>query len=349
MDWNALPITPVILSRIAELEEFKGSWKTLKTLAPEKLTELRKTATIESVGSSTRIEGVKLTNKEIELLLNNLQTNAFQSRDEEEVAGYAEAMETVFNSWEQIPLTENNVCQLHRILLKYSAKDEYHKGKYKGVSNQVEAFDADGKSVGVIFQTAAPFETPRLMQELIAETKQALDDQILHSLLVIGVFIVRFLAIHPFQDGNGRLSRILTTLLLLRSGYAYVPYSSLESVVEENKEGYYLALRRTQLTLNNLQPDWNPWLDFFLNALCRQKQRLAVKIEREGLLQKSLPELSIKILELVTERGQATISDLETLTGEKRSRVKFRLAELVEQGYLLQRGQGRGVWYAANV
>jgi len=346
MDTTTLVITPEMLQLIAALDEFKGTWRTLKNIAPEQLASLKKVATIESVGSSTRIEGVTLSDKAIEALLSNLETTAFRSRDEEEVAGYAAVMEQVFEAWEAIPLTENYIKQLHALLLQHSSKDERHRGGYKTLSNSVEAFDENGQSLGVVFQTTTPFETPGKMTELVLWTRETLADKSLHPLLVIGMFIVVFLAIHPFQDGNGRLSRVLTTLLLLQSGYVYVPYSSLERVIEASKDSYYLALRRTQGTLHaDKKPDWQPWLLFFLRALYKQMQHLEQKMTRETLLMGDLPALSAQILELVRERGRIKTQDIETLTGESRSTIKARLSELVECGRLKRHGQGRSTWY----
>ena len=278
MKIGALRISPEILRLIAEVDEFKGGWRAMTTLAPERLALLKRVATIESIGSSTRIEGSMLTDAQVESLLGRLEQQAFVSRDEQEVAGYAEVMETIFTAWAEIPLSENYMKQLHAMLLRHATKDERHRGEYKKMPNNVEAFDLDGKSLGVVFQTASPFDTPLRMQELVAWAREALADQAWHPLLVIGLFVVEFLAIHPFQDGNGRLSRVLTTLLLLQAGYAYVPYSSLESVIEANEEGYYLGLRRTQGTLERDAPDYEPWLVFFLRSLKKQKDRLAEKM-----------------------------------------------------------------------
>lgn len=225
MKIHSLQITPELLRLIAELDEFKGGWNSIHALTPERLSALRHVATIESIGSSTRIEGVTLTDKEVEALLGRLGTESFKSRDEQEVAGYAEVMEALFQNYELIPLTENYLMQLHSMLLRHSPKDERHRGQYKKLNNHVEAFDSTGKSLGVIFQTATPFETPRRMEALVRWTSSVLDDRSIHPLLAVGVFIVVFLAIHPFQDGNGRLSRILSTLLLLKAGYAYVPFA----------------------------------------------------------------------------------------------------------------------------
>jgi len=344
----SLAITQEMLSLIAEIDEFKGAWRALGKLAPERLRQLRKIATIESVGSSTRIEGAKLTDRQVETLLGRVRAKSFSTRDEQEVAGYALVMETVFSSHEAIPVTENYIKQLHGMLLKYSTKDARHRGEYKKHPNNVEAFDALGKSVGVVFETASPFDTPREMEALVTWFNKATKEKALHPLIVAGIFVVVFLAIHPFKDGNGRLSRALTTLLLLKSGYAYVPYSSLESIVEQNKEGYYLALRRTQGTLKKKAPDWSAWLSFFLHSLQRQKRNLEAKVEREKIMRSTLPELAIAILDLAAEHGQVHVADIIRVTGAPRATIKKRIGELVESGHLKRGGKGRSTWYSLS-
>jgi Fic family protein len=345
---SSLKITPEILALVSEIDEFKGAWRALGALAPERLLALRRVATIESIGSSTRIEGSRLTDGEVERLLANLEIQSFETRDEQEVAGYAQVMETIFAHFEAIDLTQNHILQLHRDLLAFSEKDERHRGAYKTLANHVSAFDSEGKEIGVIFETATPFDTPRRMNELVEWTRGALGEQSLHPLLVTAIFTVVFLEIHPFQDGNGRLSRALTTLLLMRSGYSYVPYSSLESVIENSKEGYYLALRQTQKTIANGEPDWQPWTVYFLRALQQQKRRLEKKIERERLILGALPELSLQIIDAVKERGRITIGEIVILTGANRNTVKKHLAALVEAGHLAQQGTGKGTWYQGN-
>ena len=215
LNTDTLQITPELLALIAEIDEFKGAWRALGVLAPERLRALRHVATIESIGSSTRIEGSRLTDREVEHLLANLDIKTFETRDEQEVAGYAEVMETIFQAWPDLPITENHIKQMHRDLLRHSAKDERHRGAYKTLSNSVAAFDADGRQIGIVFETASPFDTPRRMTELVAWLNEARALGRLHPLLIVAVFVVAFLEIHPFQDGNGRLSRALTTLLLL--------------------------------------------------------------------------------------------------------------------------------------
>lgn len=343
---DTIHITPELLALIAEIDEFKGAWRAFGTLAPERLNALRHVATIENIGSSTRIEGSKLSDRDVERLLANLNITSFATRDEQEVAGYAEVMDLVFNAWRGISLSENHIRQLHRDLLVYSEKDERHRGSYKTSSNSIAAFDAHGRQIGIVFETAAPFDTPRLMAELVAWLIEARDTGRLHPLLVIGVFIVTFLEIHPFQDGNGRLSRILTTLLLLQAGYAYVPYSSLESVIEQSKEAYYLALRQTQATIRTEAPNWQPWLTYFLRAVQQQKRRLSAKVEREKLVIATLPELAVQIIDHARGHGRVTIGEMILVTGASRYTLKEHFRRLVEQGHLVRHGIGKGSWYA---
>jgi Fic family protein len=342
---DTLQITPDILQFIAGIDEFKGAWRALGRLAPDRLSALRRVATIESIGSSTRIEGSKLSDREVDRLLSNLQIRSFSTRDEQEVAGCADVMELVFSSWQDIALTENHIKQLHRDLLTYSEKDAWHRGNYKTSTNSVVAFDEDGKALGVVFETATPFDTPRLMTELVSWFNAERATARLHPLLLIGIWVVVFLEIHPFQDGNGRLSRVLTTLLLLQAGYAYVPYSSLESVIEQSKEAYYLALRQTQGSIRTAAPNWQPWLTFFLRALAEQVRRLNRKVEREKIVLAALPERSLQIVEFAREHGRITMGDAIRLTDGNRNTLKQHFRALVERGYLAQRGAGRGVWY----
>lgn len=339
-------ITPEILNLIAEIDEFKGGWRAYQNLAPERLAALRHVATVESVASSTRIEGVKLSDRQVEALLQNLQQGQFSTRDEQEVAGCAEVMQLIFESYSSIPLTENHIKQLHSLLLRYSDKDHRHRGAYKTLANNIAAFDANGHALGVIFETTSPFDTPLQMQDLVEWANQAFKDQILHPLLIIAIFTVRFLAIHPFQDGNGRLSRILTTLLLLKAGYVYIPYSSLESVIENNKDGYYLALHRTQATLNQEQPQWQAWLTFFLRSMKKQKDNLLKKVERERHFLQALPQLAIDILELIKTNGRITTAEIIMATQANRATVRKRLEDLVRSNLILQHGKGKGTWYS---
>lgn len=340
-----LKIDSKILKLIAELDEFKGSWAATQLLAPDRLLSLRQVATIESIGSSTRIEGAKLSDQEVEKLLLGVKTFSFRSRDEQEIGGYAEAMELVFTSFKDLELTENHIKQLHSLLLKFSQKDERHRGEYKKFPNHVEAFDSEGKSLGVVFETTKPFDTPKRMTELVKWTNRILEENEIHPLLIVAVFVVCFLAIHPFQDGNGRLSRVLTTLLLLRCGYSYVPYSSFERVIEANKEHYYLALRRAQSTLKKGDTKLADWIHFFLESMVKQKAHLEDKLRKESLIG-ALPETSSQILQFVKEHGRATVAQIVAVTGKNRNTVKVHLQKLVKTKRLTQHGKGKGTWYS---
>jgi hypothetical protein len=192
---DTIQVTQELLALLSELDEFKGAWRAFSTIAPERLNALRHVATVESIGSSTRIEGSKLTDREVERLLGSLEIRRFGTRDEQEVAGYADVMETVFRSWSDIPLTENHIKQLHRDLLQYSEKDERHRGNYKTLRNDVGAFDADGKMIGIVFETATPFDTPRRMAELASWLDKTREIRHLHPLLTVAVFVVVFLGI----------------------------------------------------------------------------------------------------------------------------------------------------------
>lgn len=342
---SSLVITPEMLRLISEIDVFSEGWKSTHSLSPERLEALRRVATIESIGSSTRIEGSKLTDVEVESLFSLIGQQSFASRDEQEVVGYAEVMETVFQSYDDISISENYIQQLHGMLLRHSSKDERHRGSYKTLSNNVEACDSDGGSLGVIFETATPFDTPRKMSDLVKWTREALDDDAWHPLIVVSVFKVVFLAIHPFQDGNGRLSRVLATLLLLKAEYLYVPYASLESVIEKSKDTYYQALRKTQKTLETDTVDWLPWLSFFLRSLRSQKENLRIKLDSaQGW--GDLPAECAAIMELLEKRNRLTIGEAEKQTGAPRATLKIRLNLLIEKRLIERHGKGRGTWYS---
>ncbi|TAG07485.1 MAG: Fic family protein [Verrucomicrobia bacterium] len=351
-----IPLPPILqttqemLTLIAAIDEFNGEWRALGNLGPETLRTLRRIATIESAGSSTRIEGAKLSDGEVEQLVGSLGKESFQSRDEQEVAGYAYAMESIQTVWSDLRISESILLQLHRDLLRYSNKDERHRGHWKNLDNHVAAFDAKGMQIGIVFKTASPFETPMLMERLLEWHAKEEGDPILHPLLRIAVFNVVFLAIHPFQDGNGRLSRVLTNLMLLRAGYAYASYSSLESVIEQNKEAYYLALRRTQTSFGT-SADWEPWLLFFLRSLKSQIGRLRECLENapsppsESDLPSELSLMALRLLKLLKERKALSVGDAAKVLAVNRNTLKGKFTELTDKGYAELHGKGRGAHY----
>lgn len=340
-------ITPDMLKKISEIDSFKTTWNGgLVRLRPEQLKSMRRIATIESVGSSNRIEGNQMSDTQIETLLRNINKTSFKSRDEEEVAGYADLINTIFDDFATIPLNENYIKQLHKILLRYSGKDLRHRGEYKKDSNRVAAFDANGDEIGSIFETATPFDTPRLMTELVGRTRRNLADGYLHPIIVIGAFIVHFLAIHPFTDGNGRMSRALTVLLMLQHGYSYMPYASMESIIEASKSSYYLALRGTQKGIWADNVDYEPWLTFFVNSLFKQKQHLESKIAAAMAANDAkLSATATAILDLFETQARWTAADIARTLDKNLETVKKSVQSLVKRGILKKLGSTKSAWY----
>ncbi len=346
---NNITITPEMLRHIVEIDTFNASWAgQASRLTPNELLGMKRVATIESVGSSNRIEGNKMTDAQVEELFNHIDKKSFLSRDEEEVAGYADLINTIFESFSEIPLSENYIKQLHQILLKYSTKDEHHRGEYKQTSNRVAAFDADRHEIGSIFETAPPVETPRLMAKLVAWTNNTLQDKYLHPIITIGIFVVHFLSIHPFADGNGRLSRALTVLLLLRHGYIYTPYASMESIVESSKNAYYRSLRGTQKTIWSDTVDYVPWLTFFISSLQKQKRLLEEKIAIFSLgYREKLSATATAILCLFRENHQLEMSAIVSALGQNPESVRKSVQSLVKKGYLKKLGTTKGARYVS--
>lgn len=340
-----LTITPEILALVAELDEFKGSWRASGGVGPERLSALRRRAAVENIGASTRIDGGKLSDAEVGRVLSRIEHGRFAARDEQEVAGYAEVMTKILNHPAALEPSEEVIRQLHRDLLRYSTRDRHHRGEYKSTINHISAFDADGKEIIEPIETATPAATPRRMGELVGWLRTTLERQRLHPLLAIPLFTRELLAIHPFQEGNGRLSRLLSTLLLLRAGYTHLPFSALERATEQRGEAYYTALRASQRPLPDDTPLWHPWTIEFLRCLQEQKRCLESEIEQGRIAAESLPELSLLIMELAREHGQVTTGRIVKLLGANRNTVKKHLQSLVRSDHLSQHGHGKGTWY----
>ncbi len=339
--------TAEMLRLIGEIDEFKGHWRRVNEVRTERLAQLRQVTTIESTASSTRIEGAELSDAEVARVLEGLHIDSFRARDESEVRGYGELVTLIYDSWTAIALTENHIRQLHSVLLKYSEKDERHRGEYKKFPNNVEARHPDGHTE-LVFETASPFDTPRLMAALVAATNQALEGQIIHPLVVIARFIVDLIAIHPFQDGNGRLARALTTLLLLRAGYDYVPYASHERVIEESKAAYYAALRESQIAMRDDPASFGRWLLFLLQAQRAQQRSLEAKLRVEHSLIE-LSDIQQQVLDLVTTLGRATTTAIGVQLRMPYRTVRYHVDALAAHGLLRAHGQRRGRYYTRAV
>lgn len=340
-----IQITQEILGKIAKIDEFKGLWRGSVNLNPAILKRLKSTVVITSTGASTRIEGSKMNDEEVARLLRGLKNIPPKNRDEQEVAGYADLIGRVFDNYKDLKLTENNILHFHSILLTYSEKDQPHKGKYKPSDNVVRAVNEKGESV-IVFEATPPYLVKPEMEAILDWTTKELDKKELHPILIIANFIFEFLTIHPFSDGNGRLSRALTNLLLLRADYAYVPYVSLDEIIEETRTEYYLALNATQNKHKTDNEDITAWLNYMLDTLLvhvEKARKLMVGEHPEMFLSESQE----KVLALFSPEQPLSISDISKQLGENgaRENTKKILARLVELRLIERIGLGRGARY----
>src|SRR3989339_1209508 len=337
-------ITAKIYSFIAKIDAIKGQWKTTNTLSPQMISRLKTSVLITSTGASTRIEGSKLSDIQIQDLLSKIKVKTLKTRDEQEVAGYLELLKNVFDSWKKLLFSENLILSFHKELLKYSAKDERHKGHYKFDLNRVEARNAQGELIGIVFDPTPPYLVKKEMQELADWTQHQFTTQHTHPLLVMANFIFEFLAIRPFTDGNGRTSRILTNFLLLKSGYEYTPYISHEKIIEDNKAEYYVALNKTQTTWKKKKEDISAWVLFLLECILKQSE-LALKL----IIQESVEDfLSIKQLQVWEfALSHETFKRSEVIEGTKlKARtVEQAIKKLLNMNKIKKFGQGKATRY----
>lgn len=338
----ALPASVLLL--LGKIDELNGRWIHGMQLSAQILGRLKHSTLITSTGASTRIEGSTLSDAEVEKVMRGLLVQKFIDRDEQEVRGYFELLDGVFHSWKYMTLSENVIKQLHAELLKYANKDERHRGEYKKIENAVEMYDEEGKFLAVVFKTAPAYLTPKLMNELVERTAGAFEKKEEHPLIILGNFIVEFLAIHPFQDGNGRLSRILTNLLLLKAGYEYVPYVSQEKLIEDRKTEYYVALRKTQLTLGTGEEDRSSWLEFFLNTLLDQA-RQAVAILSHASMENVLSPMQIIVWHYIENHEVVTVGEIAKQTNVVRITVRQALNVLLRLKKIERLGAGRATRY----
>lgn len=338
-------LTQEILAKIAKVDLFKGFWQGSLRLSPQILGRLKSWVIITSTGASTRIEGASMTDEEVARFLRGLKGKHPRSRDEQEVAGYADLIGRIFDNWKTMKLSESWILQFHSILLQFSDKDRIHKGKYKDSPNTVVMKNKQGEQI-VLFNPTPPYLVKAEMLEVIEWTNEQLENNFIHPLLVVANFIFEFLAIHPFKDGNGRLSRALTNLLLLKTGYSYIPYVSLDEIIEETKTGYYLALRATQKYHKTKHENITPWVDYLLDVLFEQTVR-ARRLMESDQSEKLLSEKQLQIYQLFDgdkELGVAGISKL--LKGKiPQVTIKQALSRLVALRLLERIGQARSTRY----
>ena len=330
--------------KITQIEELKGRWTAGANLSPQTLRRLKRSVLITSTGASTRIEGSKLSDEHIEQMLRGISIQTFNNRDEQEVQGYYELLQNVFNSFEDLHFGEGLIKHFHKELLKYVQKDKLHRGNYKSNDNKVEMINEKGESMGTLFDTTPAYLTQKEMTELIEWTKQTLEEKKYHPLLIIGNFIVEFLNIHPFQDGNGRSSRVLTNLLLLQQGYVYMSYASHEKLIEDNKPEYYLALRKSQKTFKIQHPDIIPWLEFFLTIVLKQSQ-MAIGLLTTENIETLLSERQLAVWEYLQTVETASPLEIAANAHVARPTVNQVLTKLSELKKIERIGEGSAIRY----
>lgn len=334
-----------ILKKIAQIDEFKGFWKGSARFSPQILKRLKAYVIITSTGSSTRIEGSQMSDDEIERLLRGLKTHPPKGRDAEEVAGYADLLGKIFDHHQNMRLTESRILQFHEILLRFSQKDQKHKGGYKDADNIVVARDEQGQEK-IIFRPTAPYLVKKEMDDILYWTEKELEKNEIHPILVIANFIFEFLAIHPFKDGNGRLSRAITNFMLLKAGYAYIPYVSLEEIIEDNRVNYYLALRAVQKKHKTKNEDISPWAVFLLDALVNQTEK-ARKLMEKQQPEQLLSEKQLQIFNLFNKNKSLSVLEVYKKTKGKIPKVTIKqvFSRLVASKLAKRIGQGRAVRY----
>ena len=344
LDARLTNISSEIWSKITQIDQLKGQWIAGARLSPQILGRLKRSVLITSTGASTRIEGARLSDEDVEKLMRGISVRKFTDRDKQEVRGYYELLENVFNSWKSIKFTESTIKHFHNELLKHVGKDERHRGDYKKIENKVEMIDADGKSIGVLFDTTSAYLTPKEMQELVEWTQNTIAEKKYHPLLIAANFSVEFLNIHPFQDGNGRLSRVLTNLLMLKEGYLYMPYVSHEKLIEDNKPDYYLSLRQSQKTFKSGSEDITPWLHFFLDIILKQSEMAVALLSRENI-EKLLSPKQLAVWNYLLLVEEATPREIANQTNIARPTINQSLTKLLQLKKIEQIGQGRSTRY----
>jgi len=331
--------------QLSVLDTFRGSWKARESQEGQYLKELRKIATIESTGSSTRIEGARLTDQEVEKLLSAVKITKFESRDQQEVVGYWDALEVILENFTDIEISERYIHQLHGILLKHSEKDQAHRGKYKTSSNKVVANYPDGTQ-RVLFDPTEPHLVQSEMQQLLEWLKERMEKRDMHPLVISAGFVYEFLSIHPYKDGNGRLSRLLTTLLLMKQDYQFIQYMSFENVIETRKDEYYRVLMAGQKDRYKTSERIDSWVLFFMQCLIILTEKLEVKYDTYSKLKTALNRRQQQVLEFIEGNEPAQVGEIEkALKKYSRNTLKKDLIYLVREGLILKTGDRKGTRY----
>lgn len=335
----ALDINWELINLISQIDRFDASWSAIERREGQSLKHLKTIATVRSVGASTRIEGSKMSDNEVEVLLRNIDITKLDDRDAQEVVGYFEVLDIVSESYRDIDISENSLKNLHNILMKHSIKDEWHKGDYKQHNNAVEATYPDGTRNIFFKTTEAGFPTQEAMKSLIEWYK---NDTETHLLVKCALFVYEFVSIHPFQDGNGRLSRLIASLLLMKEGYNWIQYVSFEYEIESRKTEYYRVLHSCQ----SQRPNENvtEWLVFFLDALKKIQSQLMTKLETNGI-EAHLSVRDKAIIRFIGSNPGCKSGEIAKKLGIPNPTVKRILSELVRLNLIEKNGVGPGTNY----
>jgi len=336
-------LPPGVWGTIAKIDEIKGRWTQGEALHPYQLAQLQKSVLITSTGASTRIEGATLSDAEVEKLIRGVQPKKAEGRDEQEVRGYFELLRHVFDVHGSIPFSESTILSLHQEMLKYADGAQAHRGRYKTVENTITAVGGTG-AAAVVMKTTPPYLVRKEMESLLLWTRERLAAGDVHPLAVIANFVVEFLKIHPFEDGNGRLSRLLTNLLLLQAGYAFAPYVSHEKIIERRRQDYYLALRRSQATVGTAHEDILPWTEFFLSVVLEQAEKAVVLMEKTGI-EEMLSAKQLEVYNAVLTGKGVSAGEIAAATGVARPTVNQALEKLLRLKKISKVGIGRGTKY----
>ena len=325
-----------IINYLSLIHEYKGKQSMYIQRRPSELDKLVEIAKVQSTEASNSIEGIRTTETRLRQLMSEKTTP--RNRDEKEIAGYRDALNIVHENFAYIPLTPNYILQLHKILLSHT--DSGFGGSFKNVQNYISATDAQGKHF-TLFTPLAPYETRSAMQEICDEYNRAIGEGKVDPLLIIPVFIHDFLCVHPFLDGNGRMSRLLTTLLLYRAGYEVGKYISLEAKIAKNKDAYYDALEVSQIGWHEERDDPTAFIKYLLSTIIAAYRDFD---ERMQLVSESSLDTVKNAIE--SRLGKFTKRDiLELCPGLSASTVERHLKRLTAAGYISKHGAGKNTFY----
>lgn len=354
MDWEEFRLSTrlqlsgemveTLYSKIAEIDAIKHTFRLSHKLLPQTIERLTQSVIVTSTGASNRIEGNQLNDDQVEALYKSMKIKSFKTRDEQEVAGYLETLQTVLENHENIPISENAILHLHNTMLAFSDKDHGHMGQYKFGPNRVEAKDQSGKVVGVVFDPTPPHLTQKEMQELVGWYSWAIENTFKHPLIIIANFIFEYLAIHPFQDGNGRTSRLLTNLMLLQHGYSFASLVSHEKLIEQHKADYYLALNKTQQSWKKDNEDVSPWLIFIFDIFHRQAME-AQEILEGDQFEYLLSEKQLAFWQWTNSQNEFTRKTAIEALGFPARTIEAIIKKLLDMKKLERLGQGRATRY----